>query len=155
MTTTAPTAGEFSDLAAEYEQYVNTPEEHHTPVDVRRCQIIARACRLAAEAARAVPVAGTAYTLVRVDTTPDAEGWCFCTPASHPSDVERGLKEEFDETQQILARVVNAPPAAPDRFRDGLEAAARLIEELGKNNVGMIHEVNRREAAAIRNLAKE
>lgn len=47
----------------------------------------------------------TGWTQVRIDTDPDPDGWCFCTPASHPDDVKRGLKEEWDAQSQFFAKV--------------------------------------------------
>lgn len=39
-------------------------------------------------------------------------------------------------------------------YNKGIEDAAKVIIELGTNNVGMIHDLNAREAEAIRRLKK-
>lgn len=47
------------------------------------------------------------FAKVRIDTTPDKDGWCFCTPANHPDDVQRGLVQggEWNEAAQMYAQV--------------------------------------------------
>lgn len=52
------------------------------------------------------------YARVRVDTSPDADGWCFFTPAAHPNDVERKLLEEFPDEYQSFGQVFPSTPIA-------------------------------------------
>lgn len=60
---------------------------------------------------------------------------------------------KFGDPRFIDIGVMTSPPPAPG-YAEGLEAAAKLAEEMGKNNVGMLHPINRAEAAAIRALKK-
>lgn len=46
------------------------------------------------------------------------------------------------------------PPDALDAYNKGIEDAAKVIEDLGTNNLGMLHDINKREAEAIRALKK-
>ncbi|RVP13134.1 hypothetical protein CN085_19675 [Sinorhizobium meliloti] len=47
----------------------------------------------------------TGYVKVRIDTDPKEDGWGFCTPASHPDDIARELREEWDDSSQFYGRI--------------------------------------------------
>lgn len=47
-----------------------------------------------------------AYVKVRIDTKPDKDSWCFCTPYNHPDDVATGkVDEECDSSSQLFGQV--------------------------------------------------
>jgi hypothetical protein len=50
------------------------------------------------------------WVRVRIDTTPDADGWCACTPANHPDDVKRFGASEWNESSQFFGKVEKADP---------------------------------------------
>lgn len=55
-------------------------------------------------------VGSTGWVEVRVDTE-HTDGWCFCTPRSHPDDVAAGrIEDEFNDRYQIFGRVFATVP---------------------------------------------
>lgn len=46
-------------------------------------------------------VGSVAYARVRVDTHPDIDGWCFCTPFNHPDDL---IKGDVNEASQFFGQ---------------------------------------------------
>lgn len=53
-------------------------------------------------------------TVVRIDTTPNADGWCFCTPRHHPDDIRKGLvDEEWQSSAQMFAKVIPFEALSP------------------------------------------
>lgn len=147
---TSPTKAEFEALATEYENQAKTPRqiwdetagEWRDNADVqRRNELIATALRIAAASVEAVPVA---YQY-RWKIDGEWVNWRVAD-ASQAHSALASLEE-----RPLYA----APPAAPDRFREGeiagLERAAKLIDDWTGNSFGVKQEL----AAAIRDQAKE
>lgn len=64
-------------------------------------------------------VEGVAWTKVRIDTQPDADGWCFCTPANHPQDIAEGRAAgDWNKGSQFYGQVraASIAPPAPDKW---------------------------------------
>ncbi|WP_420961137.1 hypothetical protein [Brucella sp. IR073] len=62
-----------------------------------------------------VAVDGVGYAMVQVNTPPDVNGWCLCTPFNHPEDVAKGHVEgELAVGSQFFGQVFAAPqPSGP------------------------------------------
>lgn len=68
-------------------------------------------------------------------------------------NVDKAIKDNAKLIEEW--KIANAIPLdTKAAYNRGVEDAARVIEELGTNNVGMIHDINMHEAAAIRKLIK-
>lgn len=63
---------------------------------------------------------GVGWARVRIDTPPDADGWCFCTPSNHPKDVENLAYPEWDDSAQFYGQVA---------AKDVLASLERLLLE--------------------------
>lgn len=57
-----------------------------------------------------IKVDDVAYARVNVDTIPDKDGWCFCTPWSPQEDVDKGLVSPLESQYQIFAQVFKEIP---------------------------------------------
>lgn len=69
------------------------------------------------------------------------------------ASAEEIVKENMERLKE-WEKNSRIPPDALDAYNKGIEDAAKLIEELGTNNLGMLHDINQREATAIRALKK-
>lgn len=81
-------------------------------------------------------VKGLAWAKVRIDTQPDADGWCFCTPANHPQDIAEGKAEgDWNEGAQFHGQVRAATPPAPERSKgevvEALRKARNTLDSIG------------------------
>lgn len=84
------------------------PSHHDALQHLIKCRRI-EAARAAIEAIME-PIKGqpdVGLTVVRIDTPPDADGWCYCTPRHHP---EALVEEEWKSSAQMFAKVINLNP---------------------------------------------
>ncbi len=69
----------------------------------------------------------TGYLLVRIDTDPGGDGFCFCTPTNHPEDIARGLVDgQWADNNQTFGQVF---PRETTRIR-ALEAQIAELRKL-------------------------
>ena len=69
------------------------------------------------------------YTKVRIDTTPDKDGWCFCTPFNHPEDIERFGHTKFNEEYQIFTQIEIDDPMKTTLFRPKNSTIFKMFDD--------------------------
>lgn len=63
------------------------------------------------------------YVRVRIDTSLDDDGWCFCTPPNHPEDLKKGLKHNpWNDSCQFYGQVIAIEDIGEDSVLDFIES---------------------------------
>jgi hypothetical protein len=70
-----------------------------------------------------------AYAYVHVDSTPDKDGWCYCSPFNHPDDIKQGLCSDGpNDIYQFFGQVF-ASPVPPDNS-ELLDASQWIVDTM-------------------------